>query len=118
MLARQRLGDLAQRRAFRRSLERIQDQQQRVDELGDRVHRAIRQRLERMRQEVQARAGKLQSLSPLNVLGRGYSLTRRACDQQVIRSAEQVRPGDVLTTVVQHGQITSRVEESAPPARN
>jgi hypothetical protein len=29
---------------------------------------------------------------------------------EVIRSAEQVRPGDRLITTVQHGRIVSRVE--------
>ena len=32
----------------------------------------------------------------------------------MIRSPEQVRPGDLLLTVVQHGEIVSRVE--APPS--
>jgi exodeoxyribonuclease VII large subunit len=45
----------------------------------------------------------------LNVLARGYSLTRTETGE-VIRSAEQVRPGDRLITTVQHGRIVSRVE--------
>ena len=68
--------------------------------------------LQQLRERLQAGSAHLESLSPLNVLGRGYSLTRREADSAVIRSAEQVKPGDRLTTAVQHGWIISRVEET------
>ena len=78
-----------------------------------RVKRAARQRLARLHQLLQGTAARLETLSPLNVLGRGYSLTRRADDQKVIRSAQQVCEGDLVLTVVEHGQFTSRVEKIA-----
>lgn len=111
-LARSRLRDLERRRAFRMPLERVRDGERRVDELGDRLRRAMRQRLGRAREGLSAQAARLESLSPLNVLGRGYSLTRREADQVVVRHADQVRPGDRLVTHVQHGRIVSRVEDA------
>jgi exodeoxyribonuclease VII large subunit len=108
--ARGRLADFGDRRIFRRPLDRIHDLEQGLDEIGERLQRCMRQRLDRWRQMVQATAGQLETLSPLNVLSRGYSLTRRASDQQVVRTADQVKPGDLLVTVLLHGQITSRVE--------
>jgi exodeoxyribonuclease VII large subunit len=112
-LARKRLNDVNGRRCFLRPLERVQDLVQQLDDIEERLQRAIRQRLEKRQHQLQALAGQLESLSPLNVLGRGYSLTRRSSDQQVVRSTEQLRPGDVVLTVVQQGQFTSRVEETA-----
>jgi len=44
------------------------------------------------------------------VLARGYSLTRAESSPELLRSAGQVKPGDRIITVLQHGQITSRVE--------
>jgi exodeoxyribonuclease VII large subunit len=117
-LLRQRLLDLAGRRCFRRPLDRMQDLVQRLDTLEERLQRAAGQQLEQRRLKVQAMAGQLESLSPLNVLGRGYSLTRLAADRKVVRSAEQVRPGDLVVTVVQRGQFTSRVEEITVPPEN
>jgi exodeoxyribonuclease VII large subunit len=108
--ARGRLADFADRRVFRRPLDRIHDLEQGLDDFGERLQRCMRQRLERWRQLAQAAAGRLETLSPLNVLSRGYSLTRRASDQQVVRAADQVKPGDLLVTVLQHGQVTSRAE--------
>jgi exodeoxyribonuclease VII large subunit len=110
-LARGRLDELARRPAFRLPLERVRDQERRLDDWGERLGRAVKQRLVLARQGVEAVAARLETLSPLNVLGRGYSLTRTEADQ-VVRSPSQVRPGDRLVTQVQHGRIISRVEEA------
>ena len=53
--------------------------------------RAINRRLEVARGAVDARAGQLASLSPLAVLGRGYSLTSRLADGRLLRSRERGR---------------------------
>jgi exodeoxyribonuclease VII large subunit len=118
-LARRRLDDLAQQRAFRRPLERARDLELRLDDWAGRLGRAARQRLAAARERLQAQAARLESLSPLNVLGRGYSLTRIQATDAIVRSPEQVRPGDLLVTTVQHGRLISRVEgpDGAPPAR-
>jgi exodeoxyribonuclease VII large subunit len=108
--ARTRLAGLTARRSFRLPLERIRELERRMDEWDDRLRRAVRQRLERGKLHVQAQAARLDTLSPLNVLGRGYSVTRRVQDQSVIRSVTQVNPGDLLITRVCDGQLVSRVE--------
>jgi exodeoxyribonuclease VII large subunit len=110
--ARQRLNELTQRACFRRPLDRIRDLERRLDDTTERLGRAINQRLMRANQSLEKTAGKLQSLSPLNVLSRGYSLTRKETDQSVVRRADQVRPGERIETLVQAGRIISRVEEA------
>jgi exodeoxyribonuclease VII large subunit len=110
-LARRCVDELANSRVLRFPLERVRQHEQRLDEWADRLARIQRQRLERSRERVQAYAARLETLSPLNVLGRGYSLTRKE-SQEIVRSAEQVHPGDRLVTLVQHGRFTSRVEET------
>ncbi|HLN32620.1 MAG TPA: exodeoxyribonuclease VII large subunit [Gemmataceae bacterium] len=111
-LASRRLEDLGQRRCFRMPLEPIRDLERRLDDCAERLQRISRQRLLQIRDRLQAQAARLETLSPLNVLARGYSLTRREADETVVRSPEQVRPGDLLLTRLQHGQIRSRVEGS------
>jgi exodeoxyribonuclease VII large subunit len=112
-LARARLEDLSKRRSFRLPLERLRDLNQCLDEWSERLNRVGDRRLLHARQRLEAVAGRLHALSPLNVLARGYSLTRRDADQSVIRNAEQVTAGERLVTMVQHGKIISRVEESS-----
>src|SRR6266851_2546373 len=109
-LARRCLDELANSRSLRFPMERIRTHEQRLDDWSDRLGRIMRQRMERSGERVQAFAARLETLSPLNVLGRGYSLTRRE-NLEIVRSADQVRPGDRLLTLVRSGRITSRVEE-------
>lgn len=111
-----RLEDLAGRRAFRLPLERVRDQERRLDDWSERLGRAVQRRLEAARERIELFAGQLASLSPLNVLGRGYSLTRREVDQAVVRNSDQVKLGDRVVTIVEHGRIVSRVEALQPPA--
>jgi exodeoxyribonuclease VII large subunit len=108
--ARLRLSDLAERRVFRMPLERVRDEERRLDDCFERLQRAARQRLEFSLQRMQALAGQLESLSPLNVLRRGYSLTRTDPDGVVVRGANQVKPGDRLVTHLAEGRVVSRVE--------
>jgi exodeoxyribonuclease VII large subunit len=110
---RARLETVAQRRCFRLPLERIRELERRLDESGDRLQRAQRQRLATLKQRLEAQAAQLENLSPLNVLARGYSLTRAEKGQTVVRSPDQVRPGERLVTLVQHGRLVSRVEDPA-----
>ena len=109
--SRRRVDDLAQRRSFRLPLERLRDHERRLDDGGERIERAMRQRLAAWRERLGAQAAQLKGLSPLNVLGRGYSLTRRETDKAVVRSPDQVRLGERLVTELQHGRIVSRVEQ-------
>jgi exodeoxyribonuclease VII large subunit len=111
--ARLRLDDLSRQRTFRLPLERLRDRERRLDDLGQRLQRAMKQRTVLMQQKLEATAGRLESLSPLNVLSRGYSLTRTADERRVIRSSEEVQPGDRLETLVQQGRLVSRVESVA-----
>jgi len=109
--ARGRWQDLTSRRVFAQPCERIRERERRLDDTETRLHRAVRQRLGQARQLTEAWASRLETLSPLNVLARGYSLTRREDDQEVVRRADDVRRGERLVTLVAEGRIVSRVEE-------
>lgn len=114
---RQRLHSLAQRRVFRFPLELLRDQDRRLDDFSERLGRAMQLRLQRLRHKVEASAAHLESLSPLNVLARGYSLTRTVPGQHVIRSAEQVNVGDALEIVLADGRLQAEVKEVAQAPR-
>jgi exodeoxyribonuclease VII large subunit len=111
-IARSRLEELARRPCFRRPLERIREEERRLDDWTERLQRAVRRRIEQMQEQLKARAERLESLSPLNVLARGYSLTRKEDEALMLHDAGQVRPGERIVTRLQHGQIISRVEET------
>ena len=108
--ARERLHHYANHRVFRRPLDWLRDHAQQLDDLEQRAVTALSHRLQLQRAEVESAAGRLESLSPLAVLRRGYSLTTRQSDQQVIRDADQVAQGEVIVTQLANGQLVSRVE--------
>ena len=112
--ARALLEQLAARPCLRRPVDRVREQERRLDEVAERLERGLARRLEQSRHRLEALAGRLAGLSPLGVLARGYSLTRRLDDLGVVRSVGQVEPGDWLLTQVAKGRIISRVESITP----
>lgn len=111
-VARRTLDQLASRPALRQPLRRVHDLGQRLDDTAARLHRAARQRLTHESDRVAALAARLDTLSPLNVLARGYSLTRTA-DGRLVRAAADVVPGDRLVTRLADGEVESRVVRPA-----
>lgn len=106
---RTRLHQFAARPIFRRPFDRVHALLQRLDELSARAGRAVSYRCERARRALQAVSGRLESLSPLAVLARGYSITTRAADGSLVRDAATVCPGELLHTRLAQGSIASRV---------
>jgi exodeoxyribonuclease VII large subunit len=114
--ARTRLDALASRRVFTRPIERLHDESRRLDDLQQRLRRAVARRLDLARGATSEAAAQLQALSPLRVLDRGYSVTRRAETQEILHSASALRPGDVIETQLHQGTVLSRVESIQPEA--
>jgi len=109
--ARSRLDAVAGHRVFRRPLDRVRQSERRLDELASRADRAVRGCLRASRRHADSLAARLDALSPLAVLGRGYSLTQRATDGRVIRDAAELAPGEPIRTRFARGSAVSRVEE-------
>jgi exodeoxyribonuclease VII large subunit len=110
----QRLISLMQRRVFQNPLERLHDQERRCDDWDERLKMSMQSRLQRMRQRLEAVAGKLDSLSPLNVLARGYSLTRTIPGKHVIRSIDQAAVGDTVEIILAEGHLEAEVTARKP----
>lgn len=55
---------------------------------------------------------KLSGLSPLNILGRGYSITFLLPEGKVVKEASALRAGDLLKTKMHQGEVISQVKEA------
>lgn len=76
-----------------------------------RLRSAFQRREEQTRARLQELAAALNSLSPLAVLGRGYSLTRTVPDGKLVTDAATLTPGDLLRLTFAKGEARGRVEE-------
>ena len=86
----------------------VRQAHQRIDELGMAMRHRMERKAERDREKLQRLEAQLRMLNPLAVLGRGYSLTRKA-DGTVVRSADTVGKGDMLVTQFADGKVVSNV---------
>jgi len=109
-LARAELQRLRASYGFRAPLELIRRHEQRLDDLSAAAARAVQRRVESARERLATAAGRLQALSPMAVLQRGYSITRFPGTGPVIRDAGDVADGDAIETILHHGRLRSRVE--------
>jgi exodeoxyribonuclease VII large subunit len=76
--------------------------------LSIRLASAMKRQLESARGKVSDRAGRLDALSPLAVLGRGYAIVTTAAGRAV-RRADEVEPGAVVTVRLARGRLGARV---------
>lgn len=97
-----RLADVAPRRLEGAARERLR--------LGERIAVGARARLRETRATLQGMERLSVQLGPQRTLERGFSITRTAAGA-VLRTTEQVRPGDTLITQLSGGSLKSRVEE-------
>jgi exodeoxyribonuclease VII large subunit len=107
--ARLRLDAIANRRCFARPIDHLHELARRLDELESRLKRGMQRTVEASQQRLASHSASLNALSPLAVLERGYSLTKRVADGELIRDAAQLREGDQLSTLFARGSVISEV---------
>ena len=113
--ARQHLQVLSGSAALRSPTGYIKQREQGIALLKNRLLSAQNQNITRSRQRYIAAASKLDAISPLKVLTRGYSMT---CTEagEVVRSVHQVELGERIRISLSDGTLSATVmkkEESA-----
>jgi exodeoxyribonuclease VII large subunit len=82
-----------------------------IRDLNRRLHELAGSHLKGERAAVKALCGRLQLLSPQNVLGRGYSITSDAETGKILRNVRDARRGQNLKTQLKEGTVRSIVAE-------
>ena len=101
------LDALAKRRVLSDPKAPIEDKRLLLDSLQRRMGAALELKLSACRGQTGRLAAGLDALSPLKVLGRGYSIARLG--ETVLSSVEQARLGDRLEVQVTDGRLTATV---------
>jgi exodeoxyribonuclease VII large subunit len=86
-------------------------QRQTIGDLANRLGLAMRNDLHRRSQQMDLLGRNLDSLSPLGVLRRGYTITTKKKDGTIVRSASNVREGERIVTQFADGTAESIVED-------
>lgn len=82
---------------------------ERLARSADRMQAAVTRHLAAPRAQLERLGGTLDALSPLRVLGRGYSVARRA-DGRVVRLRADLVAGQPFTLRVSDGEVPARAE--------
>ena len=106
-LSKERLVRVANSYVMRQPFDRLRRWQQRLDEFAQRLNINITHALNTEREKLSGIAGKLESLSPLNVLKRGYTITTRLKDNKSLREAKGLNKGDKIKTNFSTGSVIS-----------
>ena len=95
---------------LRRPMDLVASRRQMLDELFAGLVRAAEAGNDHRKNRLALVAARLENLSPLGVLARGYSVTLDAVTRKVMRSVKQAHGGRKLITRVRDGEIVSVIE--------
>jgi exodeoxyribonuclease VII large subunit len=110
---RKRLESLEKSILFRKPTERINQYRQTVDELKRSMVAELTHLVTLQRKTVQALTGKLDALSPLAILDRGYSICSKLPEGAIVRSVTAISVGDALKVLFKDGEVISEVKEQS-----
>ncbi len=88
---------------------RIQSERQRVDEFSRRMYSSLLHRVQLQSAHVHGMTQRLEALSPLAVLARGYAVVTRTGDGKVVSRLEQAKPGQQVTIRISDGKLDAEI---------
>lgn len=107
---RDKLQKLSQSFAFKQPFNRVYQERMRLDQLNKYLTRGIMSNVEQAGSRLSLLAGKLDAMSPLGTISRGYSIVKKASDKSIIKSIENVCEGEELEINVIDGNINCIVK--------
>ena len=108
------LAHLCQRHYSRSPREKILYGRDYLQRLFKDLTRQMIYRLGMTRKRLEGTAGQLNSLSPLAILARGYSICCSLPSGQIVKDAQEVEKGHKVSVKLYQGEIFCRVEKTKP----
>ncbi len=88
---------------------RIDNEKSILHSMGTRIHDTLQRRIDEQRADVTALADRVEYLSPLNVIKRGYAMVEK--DGEPVRSTSQLFWGDSVKLIMSDGEAVCTVTE-------
>lgn len=92
-------------------LDRLLEKEQLLDELMSGLSAHAAHCLNMAKEKFNALVERLEALSPLAILSRGYSLTMLVPQELIVKDAAKLKAGDLVKTVLDKGAFLSSVQE-------
>ena len=108
---REKLKLLSERKVFADPEYYLQEKRLLTAFLFDKLSRLIQSRLSESTSELQKMAGKLDAMSPLSTLSRGYAIGYNMTKNSPIGSTDDVSAGDEIKMTLKDGSVFSTVKE-------
>jgi exodeoxyribonuclease VII large subunit len=89
---------------------KLRETQQRVDDLSVDLERRFQGRMRQLKDRLVQGGGRLNALSPLAVLDRGYSIAHKLPEEALVKDAASLDIGDLLRVTFAKGKSVCRVE--------
>ncbi len=99
--------------SLRHPLDRVNQKKLDLETLNKGLSNGIKRKVDNENNRLSVIYGKLDALSPLKVLSRGYGITKNASGE-IIRSISRVQPGDRLEILLNDGAVRCAAEEIIP----
>lgn len=90
---------------------KLRENQQRLDDLSVDLMRRFQDRLREFRDRLVRQADRLNALSPLAVLERGYSITHKLPEETIVKDSATLTAGDLVRVTFAAGKARCRVED-------
>lgn len=106
---RHKIENIASKRVLTSPINYLDDKRQSLDVIQDRLFSSYSSNISKFKEIYVEKAAKLDAMSPLKVLGRGYSLATTS-DGKIIRRSSDVKSGDKVNLRVQEDTIKCTVD--------
>ena len=110
-MKRERLVQLSSGYAFRRPLDRVLQNRQRIDDLAQTILSLCRRNVNLAGERLANQRQRIAALHPQSILKRGYSVVQDKKTGKVVRQAEQLAKGDELRLYFANGAADSHVDD-------
>jgi len=107
----QKLESLRSKRVLQSPENYLADRKLQLDYIQKQFGATSQQYLQKKKQQFIKLTSGLDAMSPLKVLGRGYSVTKNQSGD-IVRNIASVKEGEQITVHVEDGKISARVEET------
>lgn len=86
-----------------------------TQQLTIRLSNAVNHLMEQRRSHLGMAQSNLEVLSPMAVLDRGYSITRRRNDHRILRDVTETSHGEIVETILAKGKLLSEIKDRINP---